>query len=176
MHLDIGVPGVCIRDLTSGDIAGLVRHANDPVVAQHLRERFPQPYTEADARWWIEHARADNDDVAFGIEVEGEVAGCIGLILQHDVHRHSAELGYWLGRAHWQRQIMTAAVGAFCTWAFATLPLQRIYASVFVVNPASARVLEKAGFQLEGCLRRSVCKNGGFIDQWLYARLAAEAG
>ena len=174
MELEIGIPGVRVRTLVSGDVAGLVRHANDPEVARHLRQRFPHPYTAEDARWWIEHSQAGQDDVAFGIEVDGEVAGCIGLVLQHDVHRFSAELGYWLGRAHWRRQIMSATVRRFSDWVFANLPLQRLYASVFVANPASARVLEKAGFEREGLLRRSVFKNEVFLDEWLYARLAPD--
>ena len=63
----------------------------------------------------------------------------------------------------------TAVVRALTDWAFDRFDLCRLYAGVFEGNPASARVLEKAGYALEGRLRRSVTKDGRTIDQFLYA-------
>ncbi len=85
------------------------------------------------------------------------------------VNRHSAEIGYWLGEPFWGQGIATKAVRALTEYAFAHLDLVRIYGTVFEWNPASARVLEKAGYTHEGRLRKSITKDGKIIDQLLYA-------
>ena len=85
------------------------------------------------------------------------------------VNRRSAEIGYWLGEPFWGQGIATKAVGALTDYAYAHLDLIRLYATVFEWNPASARVLEKAGYAHEGRLRKSVTKDGKIIDQLLYA-------
>lgn len=87
------------------------------------------------------------------------------------MHRRSAEIGYWLGEPFWGRGIATAAVIAVTGYAFTRHDLVRLHAGVFEWNPASARVLEKAGYSLEGRLRKSVTKNGETIDQLLYATI-----
>jgi len=86
------------------------------------------------------------------------------------VHRHTAELGYWLGEEFWARGVMTEAVGAFTDFCFDRFLLRRIYAEPFANNRASARVLEKAGFSFEGRLKNNVLKNGELLDSLLYAR------
>jgi ribosomal-protein-alanine N-acetyltransferase len=88
----------------------------------------------------------------------------------HDVHRKCAELGYWLGEPFGGRGIATQAVVALTRWAFDTLDLERIFAVPFASNPASVRVLEKAGFAFEACLRSSVFKDGKCLDSLMYAR------
>jgi [ribosomal protein S5]-alanine N-acetyltransferase len=167
MEIDLG-PG-SIRSWRGSDRDSLVQHANDRAVWLNLRDRFPHPYTEADADAWLELARRMEPESNFAIAVTGAAVGGIGIALQDDVSRRSGELGYWLGRAHWGRGIATAAVRATTDWAFETFDLCRIYAGVFEGNPASERVLAKAGYVLEGRLRKSVTKDGKTIDQLLYA-------
>jgi RimJ/RimL family protein N-acetyltransferase len=106
----------------------------------------------------------------FCIEVEGAAAGGIGFLLGEDVHRHTAEVGYWLGEEFWRRGIMTEAVTAFSDFCFANFPLRRVYAEPFANNPASVRVLEKAGFVFEGRLKSNVVKSGQLLDSLLYAK------
>jgi ribosomal-protein-alanine N-acetyltransferase len=166
----IAGPGA-MRPWREGDEHALAAAANHRAIWLALRDRFPHPYTIADAEAWLALNLADPDPVNLAIEVDGVVAGGIGLIRQSDVHRISAELGYWLTPACWGRGIMTAAVGGFTEWAFATHGLERIFAVTFDSNPASARVLEKAGYTLEGVLRNSVLKDGHLMDSRLYARL-----
>jgi RimJ/RimL family protein N-acetyltransferase len=103
------------------------------------------------------------------MEVNGEAVGGIGLEPQADVARRSAEIGYWLGEAYWGRGIATEAVRAVTDYGFAHGDLVRIYATVFEWNRASMRVLEKAGYQLEGRRRQAVTKDGQTIDDLLYA-------
>jgi RimJ/RimL family protein N-acetyltransferase len=86
--------------------------------------------------------------------------------------RVSAEIGYWLGVSHWGRGIITEAVGAVTGYALAQHgDLRRLYAVPFGWNGASVRVLEKAGYRLEGRMRQSAVKDGQVIDQLLYAIL-----
>jgi RimJ/RimL family protein N-acetyltransferase len=163
-----------IRDWRRGDEESLVRHANNPNVARNMRDRFPNPYTHADADWWIARAGAQSRPTDFAIVVDGEAAGGIGFILQEDVARGSVEIGYWLGEAYWGRGIVTAAVRAMDDYIFANFEVCRIFATVFESNPASARVLEKAGYTCEGRLRKAVIKNGETLDALMYALIIAE--
>ena len=86
----------------------------------------------------------------FAIVVAGAAVGGTGLELGTDVSRRSAEVGYWLGQPFWGRGIATEALRAVTDYAFTTLDICRLEAGVFDWNPASARVLEKAGYVLEG--------------------------
>ncbi len=151
------------------DIPSLVRHANNRRVWRNLRDRFPHPYTAADADHWIRQATGVTPQTHFAIAVNGEAAGGIGFDLQTDVFRRSAEIGIWLGETFWGRGIGTEAVRAMTDFAFANFDVCRVYAGVFEWNPASMRMLEKAGYAFEGRLRKSVTKDGRTIDQMLYA-------
>jgi RimJ/RimL family protein N-acetyltransferase len=111
----------------------------------------------------------------FAIEVGGEAAGGVGFMLRSDVERVSAEIGYWLAAVHWNRGITTAALRAVTDYAIAKHSLTRVYALPYEWNAASCRVLEKAGFVLEGRLRKSALKDGKVIDQFLYARVVPDA-
>jgi RimJ/RimL family protein N-acetyltransferase len=170
LRLELGVASAAVRRWRPEDAEALVPHADDRRVWLNLRDRFPHPYRPEDARRFLEHAVTVPS--WFAIEVEGGAAGAIGYEPGTDVERVGAELGYWLGAAHWGRGIVTAAVRAVVEHAFGAEPvLQRLFALPFAGNLASARVLEKAGFQREGTLRSSALKDGKLLDQWMYARL-----
>lgn len=151
------------------DAAALVRHADNPNIARNLRDLFPSPYAHADARAFLGRSVEESPVTNFAIEVDGEAAGGIGVHLDADVYRRDAEVGYWLGEAYWGRGIATDAVRAVTAYAFERFDLVRIHAEVFARNVASARVLEKAGFALEGRLRARVTKEGETLDALLYA-------
>jgi [ribosomal protein S5]-alanine N-acetyltransferase len=167
MQLDIG--GWQIRSWRAGDEAALVKYANNRKIWLNLRDAFPYPYTRNDARAWIRFAAAENPEMNFVIASDEEAIGGIGFQLQKDVHRRSAVIGYWLGEPHWGKGIATRAVQALTEYLFANFDLARISAEVFEWNPASARVLEKAGYTCEGRFRKSVTKDGRTIDQLVYA-------
>jgi len=158
-----------IRSYTAADVDSLVKYANNRRISINLRDRFPFPYTRADAAGFIQAASSQRPESDFAIATPGEAIGGVGFHRQVDVYRLSAEVGYWLGEPFWGRGIATRAVRALTEWVFATTPLVRLYAHVFEWNPASARVLEKAGYGLEGRMRRSVVKDGQIIDQLVYA-------
>ncbi len=167
----IELPECTIRAWRLEDVPSLVAHANNRNVWLKLRDRMAHPYTLADAEVYVRERVESPDKLMFCIEVDGQAVGGIGLHPGQDVNRLTAELGYWLGEAYWGRGIATAAVRAVVQHGFDALPLNRIEAYVYANNPASVRVLEKAGFEFEGRLRRSVIKDGQVLDSLLYARL-----
>lgn len=154
------------------DVESLVRYANNRNIWLNLRDRFPHPYTRRDGREFIRQTRDTRPETAFAIAVSGEAAGGIGFMLQSDVDRASAEIGYWLGEPLWGRGITTEALVAVTRYAIETHGLTRLYALPFAWNAPSCRVLEKAGYVLEGRLRRSAIKDGRVTDQLQYAFIA----
>jgi RimJ/RimL family protein N-acetyltransferase len=165
--------GACLlRPWAEGDRAALLKHADNRKVWRNLMDRFPHPYTARDADDWLALARAQPDRAAWAIEVNGEAAGGIGLERLADVRARSANIGYWLGEAHWGRGVMTAAVRGATAHAFDVYRYLRLEAPVFAWNPASMRVLEKCGYVREGIMAKSVFKDGEVTDCMLYAKVA----
>ena len=167
--MELKLERCALRPWRAGDEASLVRHANNRNVWRNMRDRFPYPYTAADATDWISRASAETPPRNFAIAVEGAAVGGIGLEVGGDVFRRSAEIGYWLGEPYWGRGIATEALRAVTEYAFATFDLCRLHAQVFAWNPASARVLEKAGYTLESRARLAVTKDGQTIDRLVFA-------
>jgi RimJ/RimL family protein N-acetyltransferase len=158
-----------VRSWAARDVESLARHANNRAIWLNLRDRFPHPYTAAHARDYIRAAHRMQPETSFAIDVDGEAVGGIGFVLQSDVERVSAEVGYWIGEAHWGRGIATEALVGVTRHAIETYGLTRVFALPFAHNVASCRVLEKAGYLLEGRLRRSAIKDGRIVDQMQYA-------
>ena len=167
--MEITLERCTLRPWRRGDELSLVRYANNRNVWRNLRDRFPHPYTAADADAWLTHVSAQSPVASFAIVVDGHAVGGIGLEPGTDVHRRSAEIGYWLGEPFWGRGIATEALRAVTEYAFRTFDICRLEAAVFEWNPASARVLEKAGYRLEGRARLAVTKDGRTGDRLLYA-------
>jgi RimJ/RimL family protein N-acetyltransferase len=162
--------GSCVlRPFTLDDADALAVNANDRDIWLNLRDRFPHPYSLENARTFLTAYTSNPSPTGLGIVVDGEAAGMIGLDPGHDVERVSAEVGYWLGRKFWGRGVMTDALRAFTSHAFRQHEFTRIFALPFSRNTASRRVLEKAGYLLEGVLHNSAMKDGKLLDQHLYA-------
>lgn len=167
--MEISCPRCLLRPLVPADAENIAHHANDRGVWQNLRDRFPHPYTVADAEAYIAHVMSRPVQTSFGIVVDGQAIGSISLMLGEDIARRSAEVGYWIGRAFWGRGIMVDALEAATNYAFEQLKLARVFAVPFATTSRSARVLEKAGYVLEGVMRQSAVKDGRLLDQLLYA-------
>ena len=161
-----------IREWRQDDVESLVENANDKAVWLQLRDIFPHPYATADAVNWIGIANSTDPITNFAIVVDGKAVGGIGLTIQSDIQRKSAEIGYWLGRNYWGKGIATEAVTALTQYGFQHLDLCRIFAVSFAENDASTKVLEKAGYQREGLLRKAAIKEGRILDEFLYAAIA----
>ena len=166
-----------LRPYCMEDIPSMVHYANSWKVARNLRDVFPHPYAEKDARDFVALCiqNEGKGQLCRAIDVGGQAVGTISLTVGGDVYRRSGELGYWLGEEFWGRGIMTAAVQRICREGFERFDLVRIYAEPFASNTASRRVLEKAGFTLEGVMRRGVYKDGQVLDYCMYALLRDEA-
>lgn len=100
------------------------------------------------------------------------VVGAVGLHMQ--VQDHSAELGYWVSRQRWNQGVASEAVRRIVEFGFDEIGLHRIFAHHMTINPASGRVLQKAGFRHEGTLRQHVRKYGRYHDIEIYGLLAGE--
>ena len=165
-----------LRPYRDGDQADLVRLANNLNVAMHLRDMFPQPYTWTDAENWVRRAARERPVRNFAICCAGQFAGGIGLVAGSDIHRVSAEVGYWLGEPYWGRGLATAALSELTQNAFRSLSeLNRLFAYVDEEHLASIRVLEKARFRREGHLLGAAMKRGQLRNQFLYALTRVEA-
>ena len=168
MHLVL--KSCTIRPWRLDDAESLAKHAHNRKVWLAVRDLFPHPYTIDDAHEFLQKKIAEQSATIFCIEIAGAAVGRIGIHLGQDVHRQTATVGYWLGEQFWGRGIMTEAVTAVTDFCFDNFPLRRISAEVFANNPASARVLEKAGFVFEGRLKNNVIKDRMLLDSLLYAR------
>jgi len=165
-----------LRPWHAGDEDALVRYADNPNVAQHLRDTFPHPYTRTAAERWVAYnASLHGPTLDFAIALDGEAIGGIGFLRNEDIFRCALEIGYWLGEPFWGRGLIPEAIVAIVDYAFATFPEVTVVQARHVVsNPASGRVLEKAGFQLEGRLRDAAVKRGVVSDLLVYSRTRAE--
>lgn len=163
-----------IRKWKLSDAADLAAALSNKKIQDNLRDGLPYPYTKQDGEDFISAMLAadENDTFAFAITVEDKAVGSIGVFRQENIHRQTAEMGYYIAEAYWGRGIMTGAVRQTCEYVFAKSDIMRIYAEPFAYNAASCRVLEKAGFQYEGTLRNNAVKNGRVLDMKMYALLS----
>jgi [ribosomal protein S5]-alanine N-acetyltransferase len=163
-----------LRPWDERDIDILAEIANDRNIWRNVRDGFPHPYTRKAAENWVKTSQVLPEPKPFAIEYQERLIGGIGLHPFDDVHRYSAELGYWIGAAYWGKGLATEAVRRIVEHGFQTLNLERIQASTYSWNEASARVLLKAGFKCEGRMRNHAFKDGQLIDVLLYARLRTD--
>ncbi|MDD4509292.1 MAG: GNAT family protein [Eubacteriaceae bacterium] len=155
------------------DAKNLAVALSNKKILDNLRDGLPFPYTAYDAQAFISTMLSadETDTFAFAIIADGNVIGSIGAFRQSNIHRQTAEMGYYISESYWGKGIMTEVVKKTCKYVFDNSDIIRIYAEPFAYNAASCRVLEKAGFQYEGTLRNNAIKNGKVIDMKLYALL-----
>ena len=165
-----------IRKWELSDAIDLAEALSNKKVQDNLRDGLPYPYTEQDGTDYISAMLSadENETFAFAITVDEKVVGSIGIFRQGNIHRQTAELGYYIAEEYWDKGIMTEAVKQICGYVFDKSDIIRIYAEPFAYNAASCRVLEKAGFQYEGTLRNNAVKNGEIIDMKMYSLLKTE--
>lgn len=158
-----------VRSYKSSDAKSLATYANNRKIWLNLRDGFPHPYTMSDGKNFIKMALKMDPETYFAICSGDDAIGGIGFTLHTDVERISAEIGYWLGEPFWGKGITTEVLKAVTEYAIKNHGLSRVYAVPYESNPASFRVLEKAGYTLEGRMRKSAIKDGKILDQLLYA-------
>ena len=157
-----------IRHLKLSDKAEL---ANNKKIWDNLRDYIPFPYKESDAEFFIDLTNKEDPKQTFGIEYKGKLSGVIGLVIQKDVYKKSAEIGYWIGEAFWGNGIATKVVELITEYGFDKLDLNRIYTGVFEYNLASMKVLEKNGYEKEGIFKNAILKNEKICDEHRFFKL-----
>ncbi len=162
-------PNFKLRPWQLADLDSLVKHANNPLVAGNLTNRFPHPYTQEAGVKFIEMAMSHQPARILTIDINGEACGGIGLHQQEDIFFTNAELGYWLAEPFWGKGIMTSAVKQMVEYGFSNFEFRRIFARPFGTNLASQKVLLNAGFELEATFEKTIVKNDQFLDEYIYA-------
>ena len=160
-----------LRQFEDKDMQSVARLCNNIKIWDNVRDFLPHPYTQKHAQEFIRTCRGEVPQVTFAIEYKGDLTGCIGLVKQTDIYKLTAEVGYWIGEPYWGLGIATKSVNLIVEYGFYRLDLVRIFTGVFDFNKASQRVLEKAGFKLEGIFEKSVLKNGVIISEYRYAKV-----
>lgn len=141
-------------------------------------ENVPHPYEDGMAEQWIASLDAkfeSREQIAFAITLAdgGALAGSVSLRVATP-HRR-ASLGYWLGVPYWGRGYATEAAIAVIRYAFDDLGLHKVTAQHMLGNPASGRVMVKAGMQREGELVDNLLKDGVFHTLAVYGIVKAPA-
>lgn len=149
--------------------ADLAAAIGDKRVQNNLRD-LPYPYSEENAHEFISYAQS-SDEYIFAITVEGKFVGCISAAPQKNIHKFTAEIGYYIAPHFWGNGLATQAVKLLTEYVFGNTEIMRLYAEPFARNKASCRVLEKAGFTFEGMLRSNAVKNGVVEDMKMYSIL-----
>jgi RimJ/RimL family protein N-acetyltransferase len=165
-----------LRPFARSDAADVQRLAGEWAVAD-TTSNIPYPYPDGAAEAWISgHAerfeRREIMTLAVTLRATGELAGCISLRLKDSDDK--AEMGYWMGVPYWKRGYCSEAARALMTYGFEQMGLHRIYAFHFARNPASGRVMQKAGMSCEGTLRQHVKKWERYEDLVAYGILRSE--
>lgn len=162
---------ITLRPWEHTDLDDLVKYANNPNIAGNMTNGFPHPYTEEHGQHFIVMAQSHQPTHIFAICLNNKAIGGIGVHPQHDIHEKCAELGYWLAEPYWGKGYVTQAVEELIDYAFAKFDIVRLYARPFSSNVGSQKVLEKCGFKHEATLKKSIYKNGLYLDEWIYSMI-----
>ena len=160
-----------LRKWRLSDAKDLASALNNEKVLNNLRDGLPFPYTQQAAHDYIVTMLSsdENSTFAYAITIDDRAVGSIGAFRQGNIHRQTAELGYYLAEEYWGKGIMTEAIRQLCGIVFDTTDILRIYAEPFAYNTGSRRALEKAGFTFEGLMKNNAVKNGKVLDMALYS-------
>lgn len=138
---------ITIRPLRYSDATAVQRYASDERVA--LTTNIPQPYPENGGETFVRRsirAHRNREGFSFAIVADGDMIGVVGLGAV-DYEKRSVRCDYAIASSHWGRGIMTGAVALALNYAFCELGMEMVHSACLKCNPASARVLEKNGFQ-----------------------------
>lgn len=162
-----------LRPFKKSDAKSIAKYVNDKIIYNNTLH-IPYPYKLKHAKEWMdrtipEYHKKKPSKFHLGIEINGEIVGCVSLMELQGGHK--AELGYWLARKYWRKGIMTEAVKEMVDYGFKEFDLKRIYAFAFIHNKGSQKVLLKNKFKKEGILRKNIFKDGELRDEYLFAKV-----
>jgi [ribosomal protein S5]-alanine N-acetyltransferase len=166
-----------LRGFLPSDASRVRELAGDYEIAKTTLN-IPWPYPEGVAETWIE-SLADRyekqQDMTWALTLRGDcnIIGAISLMNVSTRHLH-AELGYWVGKPYWNKGYCTEAGRGVIGFAFGNLRLNRIFASHFVSNMASCKVMTKLGMAPEGIQRSHVERFGEWKDLEMHGVLRTD--
>lgn len=162
---------ISIRNWRIEDAEQLREAINNKNILNNLRDGIPYPYSIENAKEFITqtlNAKKDSQ-YSWAIVVDKQVCGSIGVFRKDNIHFRTAEIGYFLAEDYWNKGIITQVLKEVCKYVFENTDIIRIFAEPFAYNIASCKALEKAGFELEGTLKKNAIKNGKTLDMKIYA-------
>ena len=162
---------ISIRKWKIEDAEELKNAINNEKILYNLRDGIPYPYTIENAQEFITQTlNAPKDSqYSWAILVDNKVIGSVGVFRKDNIHYQTAEIGYYIAEEYWGNGIMTKVITEVCNYIFNETDIIRIFAEPFAYNIPSCKVLEKAGFELEGILRNNAIKNNKILDMKMYS-------
>jgi [ribosomal protein S5]-alanine N-acetyltransferase len=160
-----------LRPYLESDAKAVQSLAGDRLISD-TTTTIPHPYPDGAAEAWIaSHGSAyeQRREITFALELRssGELIGAVSLLDLQARHAR-AEVGYWTGVPYWGRGYCTEAVGRLIPFAYEDLSVTKVVGRCLARNPASARVMVKAGFKSEGRLVQHTLKGGVYEDVLLF--------
>ena len=160
-----------LRPVRRHDAEAMYAYARDADVSRYVlwephRSISDTRETISDIRRQYRHGWPSS--FAIALKDTDRMIGSIGFMWLNPENR-SAEIGYSLGKEHWNRGYMTEALTELIRFSFVTLRLHRLEAQHDIRNPASGRVMQKAGMQYEGTLRDRFRNKGSYCTVALYS-------
>lgn len=166
--IQTALPGVELRPYSAGMAMSLVRAADHPEISRFMSDRFPSPYTIADAEAWVDFALGSDQPMNYAIHLDGVLIGGVGGTAGTAETTGTCEIGWWLTPEWWGRGITSAAASALVDELFEHRGFLRLFAPVMHPNAASARVAEKIGMHLDGVEASHYVKHGVRYDRLTY--------
>lgn len=135
-----------IRKWKIDDAAELAATLNNKNIQDNLRDGLPYPYTEDDAKYYInEMLKADKNSIfAFAITADDKVVGSIGVFRKDNIHSLTAEIGYYIAEPFWGKGLGTCAIKQTCQYVFSNTDILRILQSRLAIISLPAGFLKKA--------------------------------
>lgn len=160
-----------LRPFAQSDALALVNAINNSANLKYTTINLP--WKLEDAQWWLSFIKQASTqkpvtEVHFAIEIQGKLVGSIGCI---NIYSHKGELGYWLTEDYAGSGVMSRVVAQMVIHCFNDIQLVRLFAPVLSFNEASAKVLEKNGFEREGVHKKYYQKDGAYLDALCYAKV-----
>ncbi len=156
-----------LRPWEIDDLDSVAKCADNPNIFKFMSDEFPR--SQEQWRTFIGFASKEKSILYLAIVVNGQAVGGIGISPQKGIKRNNAELGYWIGENYWGHGIMTRAIREIVKMAFDKFSISRIFATPFETNLSSHKILEKNGFKLEARFKKTIIKNGEYLDELVYA-------
>ncbi len=174
-HVD---KGFYLTSIHPNDKAAYLEHFKDPSISNAIPV-LPYPYTESDADWWIKRRlkflNDNGKEISFALRnPQGYLIGSVGVDDFKIGTTHRVEVGYWLAKAYRGQGLINVALSVFIQYAFNNLEVTRLTAHTLDFNVASAKILEKNRFKLEGCLRQHTRTRNGIFDTLAWGLLKSE--